>query len=165
MDSGKSFDPGGAAYDLAMPSTHSSLHIHIVFSTKDRVPFIDAEWRGDLHAFLGGCLKRLDAFPQEIGGVADHVHLLIGIKPVHAIADLVREGKRISSEWIKDQFGVRKFAWQEGYGAFSVSKSAVPSVRKSIREQQKHHCGRTFPEEYTEFLEKHNVEYDERYLW
>jgi Transposase IS200 like len=68
-----------------MPSTHSSLHIHIVFSTKERFPFIHPEWKRDLHAFLGGCLKRLDAFPQEIGGVADHVHLLIGIKPVNPL--------------------------------------------------------------------------------
>ncbi len=85
-----------------MPSTHTSLHIHLVFSTKERLPFIDAKWQSDLHAFMGGCLKRLDAFPQEIGGVADHVHLLMGIKPVHAIADLVREVKRVSSEWVKD---------------------------------------------------------------
>ena len=148
-----------------MPSTHTSLHIHLVFSTKGRLPFIEAEWQSDLHAYLGGCLKRLDAFPQEIGGVADHVHLLVGIKPVHAIADLVREAKRISSEWVKDAQRVRKFAWQEGYGAFSVSKSAVPTIREYIREQQKHHRRRTFQEEYLEFLEKHGIEYDERYLW
>jgi putative transposase len=159
-------DPGrGRGGVFAMPSTHSSLHIHVVFSTKDRFPFIGARWRPDLHGFLGGCLKQLDAFPQEIGGVADHVHLLIGIKPVHAIADLVRETKRVSSEWVKDEQRVRKFAWQEGYGAFSVSKSAVPSVRKYIREQEQHHHKRTFQEEYREFLEKHGIEYDEQYLW
>jgi len=136
-----------------------------VFSTKDRFPFIESGWQSDLHAFIGGCLKRLDAFPQEIGGVSDHVHLLVGIKPVHAVADLVRESKRISSEWIKAEHGVRKFGWQEGYGAFSVSKSAVPEVRTYIREQEKHHRKRTFQEEYQEFLERHGVEYDERYLW
>jgi putative transposase len=123
---------------LAMPSTHTSLHIHIVFSTKGRVPLIDAGWRSDLHAYLGGSLKRLEAFPQEIGGVADHVHLLIGIKPVHAIADLVKEAKRVSTEWVRDSKHIRGFAWQEGYGAFSVSKSAVSpcantsSSRRSI---------------------------------
>jgi REP element-mobilizing transposase RayT len=148
-----------------MPSTHTSLHIHLVFSTKERLPLIDAGWRPDLHAFLGGCLKRLDAFPQEIGGIADHVHLLVGIKPVHAIADLVREAKRVSSEWIKDEHRVTRFAWQEGYGAFSVSKSSVPSIREYIRQQEKHHRRRTFQEEYLEFLKKHGVEYDERYLW
>ena len=137
----------------------------MVFSTKDRFPFIDAEWQSDLHAYLGGCLKRLGAFPQEIGGVGDHVHLLVGIKPVHVIADLVREAKRISSEWIKDEKGSKKFGWQEGYGAFSVSKSAVPATREYIREQEKHHRRRTFQEEYREFLDKHGVEYDERYLW
>jgi hypothetical protein len=82
-----------------------------------------------------------------------------------AIADLVREAKRVSSEWVKEAQGVQKFSWQEGYGAFSVSKSAVPSVRKYIQEQEKHHRRRTFQEEYLEFLEKNGVEYDERYLW
>jgi REP element-mobilizing transposase RayT len=86
---------------LAMPSTHTSLHIHIVFSTKARVTSIDAAWQSDLHAYMGGCLKRLDAFPQEIGGVADHVHLLVGIKPVHTIADVVKETKRVSTEWVR----------------------------------------------------------------
>jgi len=148
-----------------MPSTHSSLHIHLVFSTKDRFPFIASGWQPDLHAYLGGCLKRLDAFPQEIGGVADHVHLLIGIKPTHAIADLVREAKRTSSEWVKTTHGVQQFGWQEGYGAFSVSRSSVPEIRTYIREQETHHRKRTFQEEYLEFLEKHGVEYDERYLW
>src|SRR3954462_5881304 len=123
----------GSGTMLAMPSTHTSLHIHIVFSTKGRVPLIDAAWRSDLHAYIGGCLKRLDAFPQEIGGVADHVHLLIGIKPVHAIADLVKETKRASTEWVRESKHVRGFAWQEGYGAFSVSKSAVLSVREYIQ--------------------------------
>jgi len=114
---------------------------------------------------MGGCLKRLDAFPQEIGGVADHVHLLIGIKPVHAIADLVKETKRVSTEWVRESKRIHGFGWQEGYGAFSVSKSAVPSVREYIQQQEKHHQKRTFQEEYREFLEKHGIEYDERYLW
>ncbi|MCU1347837.1 MAG: transposase, partial [Acidobacteria bacterium] len=91
-----------------MSSTHSSIHIHLVFSTKDRFPFIGSGWLGDLHGFMGGCLKRLEVFPHEIGGVADHVHLLIGIKPVHAIADLVREVKRVSSSWVKDEQGLEK---------------------------------------------------------
>ncbi len=114
---------------------------------------------------MGGCLKRLDAFPQEIGGVADHAHLLVGIKPVHAIADLVKEVKRASTEWVRESKRIFKFGWQEGYGAFSVSKSAVPSVREYIQQQEKHHQKRTFQEEYREFLEKHGIEYDERYLW
>ena len=139
--------------------------MHVVFSTKGRVPLIDAEWRSDLHAYIGGCLKRLEAFPQEIGGVADHVHLLIGIKAVHAIADLVKETKRVSTESVRESKHVRGFAWQEGYGAFSVSKSAVLSVREYIQQQEKHHQKRTFQEEYREFLEKHGIEFDERYLW
>jgi len=148
-----------------MPSTHTSLHIHIVFSTKARVPSIDAAWQSDLHAYLGGCLKRLDSFPQEIGGVADHVHLLVGIKPVHAISDLVKEAKRASTELVRESKGIYRFGWQEGYGAFSVSRSVVPSVREYIQQQEKHHRKRTFQEEYREFLEKHGIDYDERYLW
>jgi len=139
--------------------------MHVVFSTKGRVPLIDAEWRSDLHAYIGGCLKRLEAFPQEIGGVADHVHLLIGIKAVHAIADLVKETKRVSTESVRESKHVRGFAWQEGYGAFSVSKSAVLPVREYIQQQEKHHQKRTFQEEYREFLEKHGIDFDEQYLW
>jgi putative transposase len=141
---------------LAMPSTHTSLHIHIVFSTKARAPLIDKSWRSDLHAYIGGSLKRLDVFPQEIGGVVDHVH---------AIADLVKETKPVSTEWVRESKRIHGFAWQEGYGAFSASKSAVPSVREYIQEQEKHHQRRTFQEEYREFLEKHGIDFDERYLW
>ena len=113
---------------LAMPSTHTSLHIHIVFSTKGRVPLIDAAWRSDLHAYIGGCLKRLDAFPQEIGGVADHVHLLVGIKPVHTIAEIVKETKRISTEWVRDSKRVGRFAWQTA----SSSKSTALILTNGI---------------------------------
>jgi putative transposase len=148
-----------------MPSTHSSIHIHVVFSTKNRFPFLDPRYRADIHAYLGACLKRLDAFPSEIGGVDDHVHMLVGIKPTHAVADLVREAKRASSEWMKEENRVSKFAWQEGYGAFSVSQSSMDHVRTYIREQEQHHRRRTFQEEYREFLEKHEVAFDERYLW
>jgi len=148
-----------------MPSTHSSIHIHLVFGTKNRVPNIDAAWRSDLHAYIGAVLKRLEAFPTEIGGVADHVHLLVGIRPVHAIADLVREAKRVSTTWVREQQRVSQFTWQEGYGAFSVSTSLVTKVRAYIRQQERHHRRRTFEEEYLDLLNKHGVEFDERYVW
>ena len=114
---------------------------------------------------MGGCLKRLDAFPQEIGGVADHVHLLVGIKPVHAIAELVKKTEARRDRMGRESKRIRGFAWQEGYGAFSVVSPAVPSVREYIQEQEKHHQKRTFQEEYREFLEKHGIDFDERYLW
>jgi putative transposase len=148
-----------------MPSTHTSLHIHIVFSTKDRRPLIDPHWRDRLHAFLGGCLKTLDVIPVTIGGVADHVHLLIGINPTQTIADIVREIKVASAKWIHDELGVRAFAWQEGYGAFSVSPSSCDAVAHYIRNQEEHHRTKTFQEEYLEFLQKAGVKYEEKYLW
>src|SRR4029077_284140 len=126
----------GSLTILAMPSTHTSLHIHIVFSTKARVPSIDTAWRSDLHAYIGGCLKRLDAFPQEIGGVADHAHLLIGIKPVHAIADLVKEAKRASTEWVRESKRIQKFAWQEGYGRSPSASPRCPQPVNTFRSRR-----------------------------
>ncbi|HEX7708291.1 MAG TPA: IS200/IS605 family transposase [Thermoanaerobaculia bacterium] len=148
-----------------MPSTHSSLHCHVIFSTKDRRPFLETEIRDRVFEFLGGCLRHHDAQPLGIGGVADHVHLLFGFKPTHSISDLIRDVKKPSSEWIQSDLGIRKFSWQIGYGAFSVSKSAIPKVRRYITEQETHHQRHTFENEYVEFLERHGVEYNEKYLW
>lgn len=113
-----------------MPSTHVSLHYHVVFSTKERHPWIDSAWREDLHGYLGGCVKKLDGVPVEIGGVADHVHLLVGLRATHCLADVVREIKTASSRWIHEELRVPRFGWQEGYGAFTVSRSNVQAVRQ-----------------------------------
>lgn len=148
-----------------MPSTHVSLHVHVVFSTKERYPFIDDDWRDRLHGYLGGTIRGLGAVPLEIGGTADHVHMLIGLKPTHAIADVIREIKKASTTWIHDEIGRTKFRWQDGYGAFAVSKRDIESVRDYIRGQVEHHRTRTFQEEYLEFLKDYGIEYDERYVW
>ena len=100
-----------------MPSTHTSIHVHVVFSTKNRTPSIDAAWRERLHSYLGGAIKGTGALPVAIGGTADHIHLLIGFKSTHCLSDLLREIKASSSKWVGDELTVRDFAWQIGYGA------------------------------------------------
>lgn len=148
-----------------MPSTHLSLHYHLVFSTKDRVPLIAPAWRERLHGFLGGTVNTLGGFPEAIGGVADHVHLLAGLRATHCLADVMREIKAVSSRWVHEEIGERGFAWQEGYGAFTVGAPQRAEVRNYIARQEEHHRTRTFQEEYRNFLERAGVEYDERYLW
>ena len=147
-----------------MPSTHLSLHYHLVFSTKDRRALIVPEWRERLHAYMGGILNSMGAFPQAIGGVADHVHLLVGLKATHCLADVMRDPKRGSSEWVHDTISERAFAWQEGYGAFTVSANVRDGVRLYIARQEEHHRTLTFREEYLEFLRRGGVEYDERFV-
>jgi putative transposase len=137
----------------------------LVFSTKERRPWIDESWRGRLHAFVGGAVNALGGVPVAIGGVADHVHLLVGLKATHAVADVVKEVKVASAKWIHEELGVLDFAWQEGYGAFSVSPSSCESVAKYVRNQEEHHRVKSFQEEYREFLEKAGVKYEERFLW
>ncbi len=148
-----------------MPSTHTSLDHHFVFSTKDRRPSIHPDVRARIHEYLGGCLRAEGAAPLMIGGVADHVHLLAGLRATHSVAALMRDLKRASCSWIHQELGLRDFAWQEGYGAFAVSRSQVPTVAKYIERQEEHHRVRTFGDEYRRLLEKHEVPFDERFLW
>lgn len=146
-----------------MSSTHLSLNYHIVFGTKDRIPCIAARWRAELHAYLGGVMGKLDGKPLAIGGVADHVHMLIGLRSTHCLADVMRELKGASSYWVRETH-CPAFAWQEGYGAFTVSPSLRKSVRAYIRDQEEHHRRRTFAEELVLLLEKSGIAYDPRYL-
>ena len=147
-----------------MPSTHLSLHYHIIFATKDRRPMIMPEWRERLHAYLGGILREMGAVPEAVGGVADHVHLLVGLKATHCVADVLHDLKRASSQWVHETVMERTFAWQEGYGAFTVSASMRESVRQYIGQQEEHHRTRTFREEYVDFLRKSGVEFEEKYV-
>ena len=148
-----------------MPSTHLSLHYHLVFSTKNRAPMIADDWRERLHAFLGGIVQNLGGTPAAISGVADHVHLLIGLRATHCLADVMRELKAVSSRWVHEEIGPPAFAWQEGYGAFTVGAPQCGAVRNYIAKQEEHHRVKTFQEEYIEFLKLGGVEYDDRYLW
>ena len=112
-----------------MASTYLSLHYHIVYSTKNRAPFIKDAWIAQLHDYLGGTVIGLGGFPQGIGGVADHVHLLVGLKATHCLADFMRELKKASSVWVHETIGQGDFAWQEGYSAFTVSPTARGGVQ------------------------------------
>ena len=149
---------------MSVPSTFLSLHYHIVFSTKDRFPFIDAGWRSRLHEYLGGTINGLGASSEGVGGTADHIHLLVSLKSTHCLADFMRELKKASSSWVRGEIGQSKFGWQEGYGAFTVSPTACEAVKKYIRNQEEHHRTKTFREEFVEFLEQAGVEFDPRYL-
>ncbi len=158
--------PGrGDGKTSVVPSTHLSLHYHLVFSTKNRVPLITPEWIGRLHAYVGGILGNLKAVPEAIGGIADHVHLLIGLRATHCLADVVRDVKAVSSRFVHDEIGERDFAWQDGYGAFTVGAPQCGSVSDYIARQAEHHRTKSFQEEYLEFLQRGAVEYDERFLW
>jgi REP element-mobilizing transposase RayT len=148
-----------------MPSTHLSLHYHVVFSTKNREPFIDKEWLERLHAYIGGIIRDMNGIPECVGGTADHVHLLIGLKATHRLCDVIRDIKHSSSRWVHETIGSCEFGWQDGYGAFTVSENRREAVIHYILNQETHHGTRTFQEEYLKFLCQAGVEYDERYLW
>jgi REP element-mobilizing transposase RayT len=150
-----------------MPQSLSSVFLHIIFSTKDRFPFLSEEdVRRQVHAFLGGIAKRIHCPPILIGGVSDHVHILIKLGRSVSQADLVKELKRGSNLWIQERFpDIEKFGWQAGYGAFSVSVSNVEAARTYIANQAQHHAKVSFQDEFRAFLEKHGVAFDERYVW
>jgi putative transposase len=148
-----------------MSSTHLSLHYHIIFSTKNRQPLIAESFRPKLHAFLGGCVKTLNGLPIAIGGTNDHVHLLIGLRATHQLSNVVKEIKVASSKWIHEEILLKEFAWQLGYGAFSVGISNLEQVRNYVLNQENHHRTKNFETEYVEMLEMGHVEYDEKYLW
>jgi REP element-mobilizing transposase RayT len=147
-----------------MPSTLTSLHFHFVFSTKDRKPFLTPALLPATHAYLGGCIRNADAIPIKIGGIDDHVHILARMKPTSCIADLMRDIKKASSEWLRNEMGQRQFHWQDGYGAFTVGYSQIDAVRQYIATQAEHHRLKTFEDEYRESLKANGVEFDERYL-
>lgn len=147
-----------------MPSTHTNLHFHIVFSTKERLPLIKAEWRNRLHAYLGGIVRNLGGVPLAIGGINNHVHLLIGLKSSHRLDYFIRDLKADSSAFVHRELK-EKFEWQKGYGAFTVSPSAVASVKNYILNQETHHRKKTFEIENVELLEASQTPYDEKYLW
>lgn len=147
-----------------MSSTYLSLHYHLVFGTKDRQPTIAPEWRERMHDYLGGTVRGLGGIPEEIGGVADHVHLLVGLKSTHCLADFLRELKKGSSAWVHDEIHSPSFAWQEGYAAFTVSATARDAVRSYIANQEEHHRKKSFREELVEMLERSGDSYDSKYL-
>jgi REP element-mobilizing transposase RayT len=150
-----------------MPQSLAKIYLHLVFPTKDRRPFLqDRELRERVHAYLAGICRNQDSPSLRVGGVEDHVHILCYLGRTVAIADLVRELKRDSSKWIKQQSPqLAAFHWQDGYGAFSVSPSHVEPLERYIQDQEGHHRQESFQDELRRLLKKYSVEYDERYVW
>ena len=149
-----------------MSNTYTSLHFHFTFSTQYRRPWINADIEQQIWAYLGGIARKNRMKALMVGGVDDHVHLLIGGPPTIAPAKIAQLIKGGSSAWIHDEFpGLQEFAWQDGYGAFTVSKSALPDVSAYIENQREHHRTLTYQDEFLALLERHGIEYDERYLW
>lgn len=149
-----------------MPQSLARLHIHLVFSTKNRERIITNEVRSPLHAYMATVLQNLGCAPVLINSVEDHAHLLFDLARTLSISQAVEDVKKSSSKWIKTQGPeFAGFAWQAGYGAFAVSESNVETVRAYIANQREHHRTKTFQEEYRAFLERHNVAFDERYVW
>jgi REP element-mobilizing transposase RayT len=149
-----------------MPGTYSQILLHVVFSTKRRGPFIKPEIRQRLYDYIGGIVRAERGALYAIGGMAEHVHMLLRWRTDRAIADLMRTVKARSSLWGHKTFGgASDFAWQEGYAVFSVSKSAEADVKRYIESQPDHHRGRDFKEELLALLWAHGVEFDERYVF
>jgi REP element-mobilizing transposase RayT len=142
-----------------------SLFFHLVFSTRNRTRSILDPWRDRLHAYLGGIVRSMGGMALEVGGTQDHVHILVSLAATHRIADVMMGVKSSSSQWVHRDIRSRRFAWQEGYGAFSVSRSDVEIVREYIRNQAEHHRRITFQEEYVNILREQGIEFDSRYLW
>jgi putative transposase len=147
-----------------MPGTFTSLHYHLVFSTKNREPFISNVWISRLHEYLGGTVHGLGGIPEGIGGVSDHVHLLVGLKATHCLSDFMRDLKKASSIWVHQEITLRDFSWQEGYAAFSISATSREAVLKYIAQQEDHHRTRSFREELAQMLVKAGVRFEDRFL-
>lgn len=149
-----------------MAHTFTNLLVHVIFSTKDRIESIQPDWRGDLHAYLGGVVRELGGKASAINGTADHVHLLVSMPANIAVAEMVRILKANSSRWVNRKgWSMGNFAWQTGYAAYTVSHSSAAAVAKYIQSQEEHHRSVSFQEEYLEFLKKNKIEFDERFIW
>jgi REP element-mobilizing transposase RayT len=149
-----------------MPGTYSQILLHIVFSSKGRMPWISAELATRLYPYLGGIIRSEKGVLYDIGGVEDDVHLYLRWRPDESVSDLMRTVKSQSSKWIHDEFrSLRAFAWQEGYSVFSVSKSQEQAVKKYIAGQAEHHRKEDFKSELLRLLHAHEIEFDERYVF
>ena len=147
-----------------MPHTYTNLLFHIVFSTKDRYKFINNETRERLYEYIGGTIRGLGGICIEIGGVADHVHILVALKPTMSLSKFLQDMKPAVTKWAREHVHP-KFEWQNGYGAFTVGGSQVSAVKKYIRNQEEHHRNVLFDDEFKLLLNRANIEFDEQFLW
>lgn len=151
---------------IAMPQSLSRILIHLVFSTKNREPLLTPPIQTELHPYLAGVLDNIECPSLQVGGVEDHVHLFFGLSRTVTIAQVVEKVKTSSSKWLKTKSpALAEFHWQQGYGAFSVSRSDADAVVMYVREQAKHHHKMSFQDEYRALLKKYEVPYDEKYVW
>ena len=149
-----------------MANTYTQIHIHTVFAVKKRTGLIQKEWKDELYKYITGIIQTHDHKLLAINGMPDHLHIFFGMRPIQSLSDLMQDIKGRSSKWINEKkFIEEKFEWQEGYGAFSYSKSHVAKVVRYVQNQEAHHREITFTEEYQKFLEKFEIEYDERYIF
>ncbi len=149
-----------------MAGTFTQIAMHFVFSTKQRAPLITPGLQEELYKYIGGIVHNEKSLMVQIGGMPDHLHLLCLLHPMSSTSEIMRLVKANSSKWINEQAGrTTRFEWQNGYGAFSVSKSILPAVSEYIRNQEEHHRKKSFQEEFLEFLKKHEIDYDPRYIW
>jgi REP element-mobilizing transposase RayT len=148
-----------------MPQTFTQLHYHIIFSTKLRTPLIHSTIQDRLWKYFGGIVSGECGHPIQIGGVEDHVHLLVTLHQTQSVAEVVRMLKANSSQWYHKNFPEIPFWWQTGYAAFTVSHSAIPSVKEYIENQVEHHKSMTFQDELRLFLKKHGLVPDEEHMW
>jgi putative transposase len=149
-----------------MANPYAALCYHIIFSTKNRVDYLKPDIEARIWAYLGGITRKHKMTAVQIGGVEDHIHALVIAPPTLSPSQIVQYLKGDSSKWIHEEFpALRDFTWQDGYGAFTVSKSNIAGVVDYIKSQREHHRTKSFQEEYLEFLRKHEIDYDERYVW
>jgi putative transposase len=149
-----------------MPGTYSQIYIQIVFAVKGRSNLLDGKWRGELFKYMSGIITNKGHKSIIVNGVADHVHLFVGLKPAFSVSDLVRDVKNNATNYINEKELVKgKFCWQEGYGAFSYSHSHIENVYNYILNQEEHHRKKTFRDEYKEFLKNFDVAYKDEYLF
>lgn len=149
-----------------MANTYTQIHIQAVFVVQNRACIIHQTWKEELYKYISGIIRNHGHKVLSINGMPDHLHVLIGMRPTQSLSDLIQDIKGDSSKWINQQgFIKNRFSWQEGYGAFSYSKSHVASVIAYIRNQEEHHRKKTFIEEYHDFLKKFEIEFDERYIF
>jgi REP element-mobilizing transposase RayT len=149
-----------------MPNTYTQLYIQFVFAVKNREALINLSWKNDLYKYITGIVQNKNSKRIAINGTNDHIHLFIGYKPSISIPDLIKDIKVSSTIWVNENKLCKlKFAWQEGYGAFSYGRSQIDAVYNYIKNQELHHQKKTFKEEYVEFLKNFDIEYDEKYLF
>jgi putative transposase len=149
-----------------MANTYTQIHIHSVFTVQDRDCIIKNSWKNELYKYITGIIQNHEHKVMAINGMPDHIHIFFGMRPTQSLSDLMQDIKSDSSKWINQKRFIKgHFSWQEGYGAFSYSKSHVDPVIDYIKNQEIHHLKKSFTEEYHEFLEKFQVPYDERYLF